>query len=220
MNKLTWVENGILGQTVCQGGPEEPCYKIAYFRDMTSRVAFWEARQACEMDGGTLLSVENAAEQRHIERLLKELTTTGSGIADGDFWIGLTRSDGESTQEHAGFTSCPDLYRWTDGSVSEFRWAQATKGWERQRADEKIEVIEGYWSFSYTDIHYIKRGLNTGHSQFAKCDLNIGLTYTGLCAYDWFMLSAWRIPKEVLAVLNCSFPDCCNHLHTYTTCAS
>lgn len=106
---------------MCQGGPEQPCYKIAYFRDMTSRVAFWEARQACEMDGGTLLSVENASEQRHIERLLQELTSTGSGIADGDFWIGLTRSDGESTQEHAGFTACPDLYRWTDGSVSDFR---------------------------------------------------------------------------------------------------
>ncbi|KAL2085879.1 hypothetical protein ACEWY4_019199 [Coilia grayii] len=111
----------VSGQTVCQGGPEQPCYKIAYFRDMTSRVAFWEARQACEMDGGSLLSIESATEQRHIERLLQELTSTGSGIADGDFWIGLTRADGDSAQEHASFTSCPDLYRWTDGSVSEFR---------------------------------------------------------------------------------------------------
>ncbi|XP_031440330.1 chondrolectin [Clupea harengus] len=114
-------DNKIVGQNVCQGGPEQPCYKIAYFRDMTSRVAFWEARQACEMDGGSLLSIESATEQRHIEHLLQELISTGSGIADGDFWIGLTRSDGDSAQEHAGFTSCPDLYRWTDGSVSEFR---------------------------------------------------------------------------------------------------
>ncbi|XP_041923379.1 chondrolectin [Alosa sapidissima] len=107
----------VSGQTVCHGGPEQPCYKIAYFRDMTSRVAFWEASQACELDGGSLLSVDNAAEQRHVEWLLREI----SSIADGDFWIGLTRSDGDSTQEHAGVTSCPDLYRWTDGSVSEFR---------------------------------------------------------------------------------------------------
>ncbi|XP_030625937.1 chondrolectin [Chanos chanos] len=117
----------VSGQTVCQGSPEHPCYKIAYFRDMTSRVAFSEAQQACEMDGGSLLSVENAAEQRLIERLLQELSSTssssptGSGIADGDFWIGLTRADSESNQEPGGFTSCPDLYRWTDGSVSQFR---------------------------------------------------------------------------------------------------
>ncbi|XP_029611041.1 chondrolectin isoform X1 [Salmo trutta] len=142
----------VSGQTVCQGGAEHPCYKMAYFRDMTSRVAFWEARQACEMDGGSLLSIENAAEQRHIEHLLQELRTSSTGagtgtgvgagtgtgvgagtgtgvgagtgnggIADGDFWIGLTRTDGENTQEQDHFASCPDLYRWTDGSVSQFR---------------------------------------------------------------------------------------------------
>lgn len=111
----------VSGQTICQGGPEKPCYKIAYFRDITSRVAFWEARQACEMDGGMLLSIESTSEQRYVERLLQELTSSGSGIADGDFWIGLTRADGEPAHEHASFTSCPDLYRWTDGSVSEFR---------------------------------------------------------------------------------------------------
>uniref|UniRef100_A0A8K9WW96 Chondrolectin n=1 Tax=Oncorhynchus mykiss TaxID=8022 RepID=A0A8K9WW96_ONCMY len=93
---------------------------MAYFRDMTSRVAFWEARKACEMDGGSLLSIENAAEQRHIEHLL-QVSTGNGGIADGDFWIGLTRTDGENTQEQDHFASCPDLYRWTDGSVSQFR---------------------------------------------------------------------------------------------------
>ncbi|KAG9328139.1 hypothetical protein JZ751_016254, partial [Albula glossodonta] len=118
-------------QTVCRGGPEHPCYKIAYFRDVSSRVAFWEARQVCEMDGGALLSLENQAEQQLIERLLQELSSASSsspassaghsesGIADGDFWIGLTR-DGEP-QDNAGFTSCPDLYRWADGSVSQYR---------------------------------------------------------------------------------------------------
>ncbi|KAJ8385822.1 hypothetical protein AAFF_G00181780 [Aldrovandia affinis] len=121
----------VSGQTVCQGGPEHPCYKIAYFQDVSSRVAFWEARQVCEMDGGALLSVENQVEQQLIERLLQELSSTSSsgsasnsansesGIADGDFWIGLTR-DGEP-QDHAGFASCPDLYRWADNSVSQFR---------------------------------------------------------------------------------------------------
>ncbi|XP_028826391.1 chondrolectin [Denticeps clupeoides] len=119
----------VSGQKVCQGAvrssSEQPCYKIAYFKDMTSRVAFWEARQACEMDGGDLLSVENTAEQRHIQWLLQELSSTssssGPGIADGDFWIGLTRAESESAQEYGGFSSCPDLYRWTDGSVSQFR---------------------------------------------------------------------------------------------------
>ncbi|XP_076866858.1 chondrolectin [Brachyhypopomus gauderio] len=122
-------ERILSGQTVCQGGPEHPCYKIAYFRDVTSRVAFWEAQRACEVDGGLLLSVESAAEQRHIERLLRELSNSATGgvrgggpsIADGDFWIGLTRANDESPQEHGSFASCPDLYKWTDGSVSEFR---------------------------------------------------------------------------------------------------
>lgn len=118
----------VSGQTVCQGSPEHPCYKIAYFRDVSSRVAFWEAVEACEMDGGSLLSIENAAEQKHIEHLLKELSVSsssgavsGSSITDGDFWIGLTRVESESAQEPSSFASCPNLYRWTDGSVSQFR---------------------------------------------------------------------------------------------------
>ncbi|XP_036414604.1 chondrolectin [Colossoma macropomum] len=119
----------VSGQTVCEGGPEQPCYKIAYFRDMASRVAFGEALRACEVDGGSLLSVESAAEQQHIEGLLQKLSGSSTGsvpgtgptIADGDFWIGLTRADSDSPQEHGSFTSCPDLYRWTDGSVSQFR---------------------------------------------------------------------------------------------------
>ncbi|MCJ8745827.1 hypothetical protein PDJAM_G00135030 [Pangasius djambal] len=113
----------VSGQTVCHGGPEKPCYKIAYFSDVSSRVAFWEAHQVCEVDGGSLLSVENVVEQQHIEQLLQNLsrTSSGPGIADGDFWIGLTRVDSGSPGEYASYTSCPDLYRWTDGSVSQFR---------------------------------------------------------------------------------------------------
>ncbi|KAM4605984.1 chondrolectin [Polymixia lowei] len=118
------------GQTVCIGGPEQPCYKIAYFRDVSSRVAFWEARQACEMDRGSLLSIESLAEQRDIENLLQELRTgavggtSGGGIADGDFWIGLTRVEAaeQNHPEHSNsFTSCPELYHWTDGSVATYR---------------------------------------------------------------------------------------------------
>lgn len=47
--------------------------------------------------------------------------TGNGGIADGDFWIGLMRTEGEHTQENGGFASCSDLYLWTDGSVSQFR---------------------------------------------------------------------------------------------------
>ncbi|XP_067434259.1 chondrolectin [Thunnus thynnus] len=100
---------------------------------MSSRVAFKEARQVCEMDGGSLLSIESPAEQRDIENLLQELRSgavggagggTGGGIADGDFWIGLTRVDGVD-QNHPELsntlTSCPQLYHWTDGSPASFR---------------------------------------------------------------------------------------------------
>ncbi|XP_053198739.1 chondrolectin [Scomber japonicus] len=121
----------VSGQTVCSGGPEQPCYKIAYFHDMSSRVAFQEARQACEMDRGSLLSIESPEEQRHIENLLQELRSGavggaggGGGIADGDFWIGLTRADGADQnlpELGSSFTSCPQLYHWTDGSPAAFR---------------------------------------------------------------------------------------------------
>ncbi|KAL7373964.1 hypothetical protein ABVT39_018490 [Epinephelus coioides] len=116
------------------GGPEHPCYKIAYFHDVSSRVAFREAHQACEMDGGSLLSIESPAEQTDIENLLQELRSGavggagggvgGGGIADGDFWIGLTRVDGvDQTHPELSntFTSCPQLYHWTDGSLASFR---------------------------------------------------------------------------------------------------
>ncbi|KAM4718184.1 chondrolectin isoform 2-T2 [Anableps anableps] len=112
------------GQTVCVGGAERPCYKIAYFHDVSSRVAFGEARQACDMDGGALLSIESQSEQRDVEHLLQALRSGavggakgGGGISDGDFWIGLTRVGGADNT----LTPCPDLYQWTDGSVATFR---------------------------------------------------------------------------------------------------
>ncbi|XP_029935738.1 chondrolectin [Myripristis murdjan] len=119
----------VSGQTVCVGGPERPCYKIAYFHDVSSRVAFWEAAQACELDGGELLSVESQEEQEEVQHLLQELRSGavggggGGGIADGDFWIGLTRADGaeQNQPDPSSFTSCPQLYHWTDSSPASFR---------------------------------------------------------------------------------------------------
>nr|XP_009666218.1 PREDICTED: chondrolectin [Struthio camelus australis] len=106
----------LFGQKVCYGDFKHACYKIAYFQDLSRRVGFEEARQACEMDGGALLSLESEAEQQLIENMLQNLTKSGSGISDGDFWIGLWRNgDGLAT------TACPDLYKWADGSISPFR---------------------------------------------------------------------------------------------------
>uniref|UniRef100_A0A3B4BIH9 C-type lectin domain-containing protein n=1 Tax=Periophthalmus magnuspinnatus TaxID=409849 RepID=A0A3B4BIH9_9GOBI len=109
-----------LGQTVCPV-PGEPCYKMAYFRSVTSRVSFSEAVQACDTDKGALLSIESEEEQRTIERLLKELRSgagSDSGITDGDFWIGLTRTE---TWDQNQTQSCPGLYQWTDGSSATYR---------------------------------------------------------------------------------------------------
>ncbi|XP_034035929.1 chondrolectin-like [Thalassophryne amazonica] len=63
----------VSGQTVCLDGLERSCYKIAYFHDVSSRIAFWEAFQACEMDGGSLLSIESLTEQKDIENLLQTI---------------------------------------------------------------------------------------------------------------------------------------------------
>ncbi|KAG2456633.1 CHODL protein, partial [Polypterus senegalus] len=93
-----------IGWTVCYGGPKHPCYKIAYFQDMSSRVAFKEAKNACETDGGILLSIE-------IETKKKK-----------DFWIGLTRIGDGGAQ--TTFAARSKLYKWTDGSISEFRYVK------------------------------------------------------------------------------------------------
>ncbi|XP_053312822.1 chondrolectin [Spea bombifrons] len=105
------------GQKVCYADYKHPCYKIAYFQDLSRRVGFQEARQACEIDGGALLSIESEAEQKLIERMLQNLTNSASGISDGDFWIGLWRN----LEAMASSGACPDLYRWSDGSVFQYR---------------------------------------------------------------------------------------------------
>ncbi|XP_069745134.1 chondrolectin [Narcine bancroftii] len=107
------------GQTICYGGSEHSCYKIAYFQDLSRRIGFEEASQACQMDKGSLLSIRTASEQKLIETLLQGLTKSGSGLSDGDFWIGLRRN--REGQTHNAISHCPDLYEWTDGSPAKFR---------------------------------------------------------------------------------------------------
>ncbi|XP_051895915.1 layilin isoform X2 [Pristis pectinata] len=100
------------GQAVCRRGVERPCYKIAYFKDVSRRLGFKEAHSACQSDGGDLLSIESENEQRLIEKLIQ-----GLSAGDGDFWIGLWRrvNGNESSAD------CPSLYQWLDGSNAKFR---------------------------------------------------------------------------------------------------
>ncbi|KAM9826841.1 chondrolectin [Neosynchiropus ocellatus] len=110
----------VSGQTLCVGRSDRRCYKVAYFHDVSSRVAFWEASEACGTDGGQLLSIQSEEEQREVQELLEELRSgSDGGISDGDFWIGLSRSEGPDGS--GGVASCPQSYRWTDGSPATFR---------------------------------------------------------------------------------------------------
>nr|XP_009940584.1 PREDICTED: layilin [Opisthocomus hoazin] len=100
-----------LGQTVCRGGTQQPCYKIVYFHDASRRISYEEAHLACRADGGHLVSVETAAEQRLIEKFIESLLAS-----DGDFWIGLRRKK----EEVDNSTECQNLYSWSDGTSSKF----------------------------------------------------------------------------------------------------
>lgn len=101
------------GQRVCKAGKGKPCYKLAYFSELRRRLNFVEAELACRRDGGELLSVESASEQKIIEQLITDLRPT-----DGDFWIGLRRNHGEEDN----ISDCSSQYYWLDGSKSTFRW--------------------------------------------------------------------------------------------------
>ncbi|XP_029375669.1 layilin [Echeneis naucrates] len=112
------------GQRVCKTGKGRPCYKLAYFSEFRRKLNFVEAELACRRDGGQLLSVESASEQKIIEQLIKELRPT-----DGDFWIGLRRSHGDEDIS----SDCPSQYYWVDGSKSTFRnwhWDEPSCGYE------------------------------------------------------------------------------------------
>ncbi|NXK91235.1 LAYN protein, partial [Formicarius rufipectus] len=103
------------GQTVCRRGTQKPCYKIVYFHDASRRTSYEEAQQACRADGGHLVSIETAAEQRLIETFIGSLLAS-----DGDFWIGLRRKK-EQLEEEDNSTECQNFYSWSDGSSSKFR---------------------------------------------------------------------------------------------------
>ncbi|XP_036975561.1 layilin [Acanthopagrus latus] len=112
------------GQRVCKAGKEKPCYKLAYFSELRRRLNFAEAELACRRDGGQLLSVESASEQKIIEQLITELRPT-----DGDFWIGLRRNHGNEDSS----SDCSPQYYWLDGSRSTFRnwhWDEPSCGYE------------------------------------------------------------------------------------------
>ncbi|XP_029957251.1 layilin [Salarias fasciatus] len=112
------------GQRVCKAGKGKPCYKLAYFSELRRRLNFMEAELACRRDGGQLLSVESASEQKIIEQLITELRPT-----DGDFWIGLRRGNGEGDNS----SDCSSQYYWLDGSKSTFRnwhWDEPSCGYE------------------------------------------------------------------------------------------
>lgn len=108
----------ITGRKICYAGYKHPCYKIAYFQDLAARVGYHHAHHVCSGEGGHLLSVESEAEQKLIERMLQNLTNSGSGKSDGDFWIGLSRN----VESMATSGGCPDLYKWADGSTALFRY--------------------------------------------------------------------------------------------------
>ncbi|XP_070685649.1 layilin [Pempheris klunzingeri] len=117
----------INGQRICRRGTERPCYKVSYIQDSRRRLTFEDARQACRLDGGELLSIETESEQQLMERFIQQLQA-----GDGDFWIGLRRSP---QRYRAGTTSpgCPSQYYWLDGSKAKFRnwhWDEPSCGGE------------------------------------------------------------------------------------------
>lgn len=108
------------GQRICRRGTERPCYKVSYIQDSRRRLTFEDARQACKLDGGELLTIETEGEQRLVERFIAQLQA-----GDGDFWIGLRRNP----QRHKpGTTSpgCPSQYYWLDGSKAKFRFLSSS----------------------------------------------------------------------------------------------
>ncbi|CAN9511373.1 unnamed protein product [Ophioblennius macclurei] len=117
----------INGQRICRRGTERPCYKVSYIQDSKRRLTFEDARQACRLDGGELLSIETENEQRLIERFIQQLQA-----GDGDYWIGFRRSP---QRYKAGTASpgCPSQYYWLDGSKAKFRnwhWDEPSCGGE------------------------------------------------------------------------------------------
>ncbi|KAG8434489.1 hypothetical protein GDO86_012750 [Hymenochirus boettgeri] len=99
------------GQIVCKDGRQKPCYKVIFFHDTSRRVTFAEAQEQCKQDGGHLMTIRSEAEQHFIERLIQSIT-----VSDGDFWLGLSRTEDEMENS----SDCQSLYTWVDGSKPTF----------------------------------------------------------------------------------------------------
>ncbi|CAI5693731.1 layilin [Oreochromis niloticus] len=138
------------GQRICRSGTQRPCYKASYIHDSRRRLTFEDARQACRLDGGELLSIETESEQRLIERYIQKLAP-----GDGDFWIGLRRNP----QRYSVGTSspgCPSQYYWLDGSKAKFRnwhWDEPSCGKEMCVVlyHQPSETPEGRFQFHWND---------------------------------------------------------------------
>ncbi|CAJ1065474.1 chondrolectin [Xyrichtys novacula] len=141
----------IVAQRICRHGTQRPCYKVSYIQDSRRRLTFEDARQACRLDGGDLLSIETESEQQLMERFIKRLKP-----GDGDFWIGLRRSP----QYHRAGTAspgCPSQYYWLDGSKAKFRnwhWDEPSCGSEMCAVlyhQPSAPPDEGHFLFQWND---------------------------------------------------------------------
>lgn len=101
---------------MCLGDPQHPCYKIAYFHDVWSRVAFKEASEACEMDGGSLLSIQTPGEQTDIESLL-QVRVSPSSSSPSFFCVTLPVYRSCSLEQWAGLELLGGLLMVISGSV-------------------------------------------------------------------------------------------------------
>ncbi|XP_077421116.1 chondrolectin [Vanacampus margaritifer] len=162
----------INGQRICRRGTQRPCYKVSYIQDSRRRLTFQDARQACRVDGGELLSIETESEQRLIERFIQQLHA-----ADGDFWIGLRRNP-QRFRAGSANPGCPSQYYWLDGSKAKFRnWH-----WDEPSCGGEMCVVLYYQPSAPPD--------EEGHFLFQWNDDNCNTKNNYVCKY----------PKEKTAV--------------------
>ncbi|KAL0973019.1 hypothetical protein UPYG_G00197820 [Umbra pygmaea] len=161
------------GLRICRRGTERPCYRINSFQDPEQRLTFDDARQACRMDGGELLSIETDNEQRLVERFIQQLQAN-----DGDFWIGLRRSP----RHRVTTTGCPSQYYWLDGSKARFRnW-----NWDEPSCGNEMCVVMYYQSSTPKD--------EGGRLMFQWNDENCNSNNNFVCKY-----SEEKLPMFTLA---------------------
>uniref|UniRef100_A0A3Q3G2P9 Layilin b n=1 Tax=Labrus bergylta TaxID=56723 RepID=A0A3Q3G2P9_9LABR len=187
-------------QRICRHGTQRPCYKVSYIQDSRRRLTFEDARKACRLDGGDLLSIESESEQQLMERFIQRLQA-----GDGDFWIGLRRS---SQRYRAGTKSpgCPSQYYWLDGSRAKFRnwhWDEPSCGTEmcavlyHQPSAPPDE--EGHFLFQWNDDNCnSKNNFVCKYSEGEPVDLILSISDNTL--YVSYILYA-TIPALVLLLI-------------------